>query len=188
MPLDPAQATQRFYELIWPLRSEVLRLAKILCGNDADAEDLAQETLLKAFAGIEGFQTGSNARAWLMQILRNARIDRIRSDNRQPQALSLEQADLETAAEQHSEDIDAWAEPEQVMNAFSDQQIIDALQDLPEEIRLTLLLVDVAQLDHGDAAKILQVPLGTIKSRTHRGRAMLRQALLPLAMEMKLVK
>jgi RNA polymerase sigma-70 factor (ECF subfamily) len=81
----------------------------------------------------------------------------------------------------------AWSNPESVLNAFSDQQVIDALRALPEEIRLTLLLVDVEGLDQRDAAGILDVPVGTIKSRAHRGRAMLRESLLPLARELRLI-
>jgi RNA polymerase sigma-70 factor (ECF subfamily) len=95
-----------------------------------------------------------------------------------------------TAAEHagESEADAAWPRgPERVLDEFSDRQVIDALQRLPEEIRLTLLLVDVEQLRHEDAADVLQVPVGTIKSRAHRGRAMLRAALLPLARELRLV-
>jgi RNA polymerase sigma-70 factor (ECF subfamily) len=194
MALDPQVAAERFYELVWPLRAEVLRLAKLLCGrnNDADADDLAQETLLKAFAGIESFKRGTNVRAWLMQILRNARIDRVRSSAREQASVSLDAAELDPAEpENGSSEMDfeqVWQDPQQVLSAFSDQQVIDALQDLPEEIRLTLLLVDVQQMDQTDAAKVLDVPVGTIKSRTHRGRKMLRDVLHPVAMEMRLVQ
>ena len=81
-----------------------------------------------------------------------------------------------------------WERPDVALAAFSDQQVIDALQRLPEEIRLTLLLVDVEGLDHADAASILDVPEGTIKSRAHRGRGMLREALLPVARDMRLIR
>ena len=188
MVTDPHVARQRFYELIWPLRGDVLRMARVLCGgrNEAEADDLAQDTLLKAFAGIGSFADGTDVKAWLMRILRNARVDRIRSTAREASNVSLDSAEIDTEAPPESEDF--RSEPEQILNAFSDQQIIDALHDLPEEIRLTLLLVDVQQIDHSEAAAILDVPVGTIKSRAHRGRAMLRQALAPVAREMKMVK
>jgi RNA polymerase sigma-70 factor (ECF subfamily) len=189
--LDPKIAAERFYELLWPYRADVLRVARILCGNDAEADDLVQETLLKAYHAIGSFEPGTDARAWLLRILRNARIDRARSEKRQAHNVSLEASDLDLPDPQTPQVIDdaeAWQNPAAVLDAFSDQQIIDALQDLPEEIRLTLLLVDVQQLDHREAAAILDVPVGTIKSRTHRGRAMLRQALLPRARELRLVK
>ncbi len=166
-------------------------MAQILSRNQTEADDLAQETLIKAFAALETFRHGTDARAWLMRILRNARIDRLRSDKRRQGEARLDAGDIEVAAPEPTEagdTDDIWRDPAQVLNAFSDQQMIDALQVLPEEIRLTLLLVDVQQIDHREAAEILDVPVGTIKSRTHRGRAMLRQALLPLARQMRMVK
>src|SRR5258706_12514362 len=106
-------------------------------------------------------------------------------------AVSLGELDYDVAGTPHDPIIDAadFSErPSEVLNAFSDQQVIEALKALPEEIRLTLLLVDVEGVEHKDAAEILSVPVGTIKSRAHRGRSMLSTALLPLAKEMRLVK
>src|SRR5262245_42379646 len=97
MPLTRKIASERFYQHLWPYRAAVLRTARILCGNDADAQDLAQETMLKAFAGIETFRVGSRPHAWLMRILRNARIDRIRSTAREAGQVSLEASELEVA-------------------------------------------------------------------------------------------
>jgi RNA polymerase sigma-70 factor (ECF subfamily) len=188
MPLTPTIANQRFYEHLWPHRGAVLRMARILTGNDADAEDSAQETLLKALAAIESFKTGTNPRAWLIRILRNARIDRIRSAAREGGAVSIEAAEIDVADPRPAEATTEWEQPAELLNAFSDAQIIDALQQLPEEIRLTLLLVEVEGITQQEAAEILEVPLGTIKSRGHRGRAMLREALLPMAKELRLVK
>ena len=152
-PLKPEQATQRFYDLAWPHLAAVLRTARVLTGNSADAEDLAQETMLKAFRSIDRFREGTDARAWLMTILRRTRIDRLRASSSSAGTI-----------------------------------VIDALRGLPEEIRWTLLLVDVEGMDHAEAAEILRVPVGTIKSRTHRGRAMLREALLPVARERRMVR
>ena len=191
MTPNSSSATQRFYQLVWPHRADVLRMARMLCHNQAEADDLAQDTLLKAFAAIDRFTRGTDARAWLMRILRNARIDRLRSARRETGQVSLDANEMDLAEppqQQVIEHQELWQDPRQVLNSFSDQQMIDALRELPEEIRLTLLLVDVQQLDQAEAAAILEVPLGTIKSRTHRGRAMLREALLPLAREMRLVK
>jgi RNA polymerase sigma-70 factor (ECF subfamily) len=186
-----AAATQRFYQLVWPHRADVLRVARMLCRNEAEADDLAQDTLLKAFASIDSFRHGTDAKAWLMRILRNARIDRLRSTKREASNVSLDASEIDVEEPAHAEvidDQDAWQNPNKVLSAFSDQQVINALHELPEEIRLTLLLVDVQQLDQSAAAEILDVPVGTIKSRTHRGRAMLRDGLLPLARELRFVK
>jgi RNA polymerase sigma-70 factor (ECF subfamily) len=168
----------------------VLRTARFLLRNAADADDLAQETMLKAFRSLDRLKPGTNAKAWLLTILRNARIDHLRSRASADRAVSLEQMACEPEAPEQPPgrfDADeAWDDPERVLQAFGDQQIIDAMKQLPEEIRLTLLLVDVHGMEITQAAAVLDVPAGTIKSRTHRGRAMLRDVLLPLALEMRL--
>ena len=185
----PPDATRKFYQLVWPLRADVLRVARILSGNFTDAEDLAQQTLLKAFAAIDQFAEGTNVKAWLMTILRHARVDRLRAAAPEGTTVSLDALD-DPLADPHTDPAEtgAWGNADEALAAFSDQQVIDALQDLPENIRMTLLLVDVQQMDHHEAATILEVPVGTVKSRTHRGRAMLRRALHPIAREHRLIR
>ncbi len=178
------QGARRFQEVVWPHRAALLRAALILTGNAADAEDLAQETLMKAYTGIHRFAEGTNVRAWLTRIMRNTRIDRLRSAGAALRHVSLEDAAVDPPDRGDSGE-EEWTEPQQVLNAFSDQQMIDALQRLPEEIRWTLLLVDVQGIDHRQAADALDVPVGTIKSRAHRGRAMLRETLVSLARELR---
>ena len=183
--------TAKFHECIWPHRVAVLRVARILAGDDF-GDDLAQEVMLKAYRGIDGFRAGSDAKAWLMTILRRTRIDHIRSSNSESDQISLEQLNFEPVesterieAESRNSD-EILSNPESVLSSFSNQQVIDALKKLPEEIRLTLLLVDVEGLDQQEVARILEVPVGTIKSRAHRGRGMLREQLLPVARRMRL--
>lgn len=188
--LKNEESTERFYELVWPLAATVLRTAQILTGSAAEAEDLAQETMLKAFRSIERFRAGTNVKAWLMVILRNARTDRIRAGVRSAanvslDALPFEPADEAGAAESPSEE--AWERPEELLNTFGDRDIIEALQRLPEDIRWTLLLLDVEGLDQQEAARVMEVPVGTVKSRAHRGRVMLHEALLPVARDRRLV-
>ena len=187
--MEQAEATDRFYEMVWPHRALVLRAAMIQTGNAADAEDLAQDTLLKAFRAIETYRAGSNAGAWLMTILRNTRIDRMRTASGSARHVSLEEVVVEQAVDvEEPGDLDeAWKTPADLLNRFSDAQVIEALKGIAEELRWTLLLVDVEGMEQSDAATVLEVPVGTIKSRLHRGRAMLRQALLPLAREMRLI-
>lgn len=185
--------SDKFHRLMWPELPNVARMARILCGDAAEAEDLAQETMIRAYRAIEQFTEGTDAKAWLLTILRNVRVDRIRALVNKPGQISLDviktdPADVSESLEVERAADEAWKNPASVMNAFSDQQVIQALKHLPEEIRLTLLLVDVEQMDHAEAAKILQVPVGTIKSRAHRGRSMLRQILLPVAREMRLIR
>jgi RNA polymerase sigma-70 factor (ECF subfamily) len=180
-------ATERFYRLIWPERAGVLRLAHLLVRSPAEAEELAQDVMIKAFKAVDSFQEGSDIRAWLSTILRHARIDRLRAAGSNP-ALSLDELSFEPSQPPAGGVEADWQQPEAILQSFSDSQVIDALKTLPEEIRWTLLLVDVEGLDHAQAATILEVPVGTIKSRAHRGRAMLRDALLPAAREMRLIR
>jgi RNA polymerase sigma-70 factor (ECF subfamily) len=187
--LDPAQATERFYEILWPHRDSVLRTATLLTQNAAEADDLAQETMLKAFKAIDQFREGTDAKAWLMAILRNARVDRLRAAGASAHTLSLDELELEPPDRPHPEGQDGvWQNPEEILDSFSDEEVIDVLGRLPEQIRWTLLLVDVEGLDQKEAAEVLQVPVGTIKSRAHRGRLMIREALLPLARQRRLVE
>jgi RNA polymerase sigma-70 factor (ECF subfamily) len=186
--LDQQEATRRFYAELWPHAPVLLRTAQFLTHDAAEAEDLVQEALVKAFRRIEQFRPGTDARAWLMAILRNTRIDRLRAAAGND-TISLDQmpVDLPAAEAGAEADESAWREPERMMQGFSDRQVIAAMQKLPEEIRWTLLLVDVEGLEQADAAAVLNVPVGTVKSRAHRGRAMLREALVPLAREMRLI-
>ncbi|HVT90827.1 MAG TPA: sigma-70 family RNA polymerase sigma factor [Tepidisphaeraceae bacterium] len=182
--MDQQEATKRFYDLIWPHRSVVLRIAQMMTRRLHEAEDLAQDTLMKAFKAIEQFDPQSDAKKWLLSILRNARIDRIRASASSAGNVSLDQLPMEIEDSQetsHSGGDENWNDPRRMLEQFSDRDMIAALQDLSEEIRWTLLLVDVEGLDHHEAAAILNVPVGTIKSRAHRGRAMVRQSLLAVS-------
>jgi len=154
----------------------VARTALILTHNQAEADDLAQETLIKAFKALDRFREGTDMRSWLATILRNTRIDRIRAAGARS-TVPLE-ADVQDISEPAVDNSAAWSNPQAMLDGFSDEQMIRAMQSLPEEMRWALLLVDVEGLDQADAARIMGVPVGTVKSRIHRGRAMLRNALL----------
>ena len=167
----------------------VLRAAQIHTGNAAEAEDLAQETFLKAFKAIATYKAATNIKAWLMTILRNTRIDRLRTKSGAARHVSLDTMTVDPAAPDATVEVDetAWTNPQRMLAEFSDREVITALGGISEDLRWTLLLVDVEGMDHQDAAAILDVPVGTVKSRVHRGHALLRQALLPLALDRRLV-
>ena len=179
MKADP---TQRFYAEVWSHAAEVQRLANILCRDTPAAEDLAQEVMLKAFRFIDRFEAGTDAKKWLFAIARNCRTDRLRVEQRTAGQEQLSNFEWEPEAPpvEESASRDAQA-PAEILEAFSDREIIAALQRLPEEIRWTLLLVDVQGMDHVNAADVLEIPVGTVKSRAHRGRNMLREFLRPMA-------
>ena len=185
LSLNQTEATTRFYEWVWPLRAEVVRLARILCGDEAEADDLAQETLLKAYKSLHQFRPGSEMGAWLATILRNTRIDRLRSRKKAMRDVSLEQLGAELVEQPPAQE--EWDNAGEIFNAIGDQQMIDALRRLPEEMRWTILLVDVQQMELSDAAAVLEIPVGTVKSRVHRARRMLRDSLKPLAQDLGLL-
>jgi RNA polymerase sigma-70 factor, ECF subfamily len=190
--VDNELAQRRFYDALWPHMAIVLRTAQILCGgNCAEAEDLAQETMLNAFRSIDQFQPATDARAWLLTILRHARVDRIRSLVSTSGVLSFNHLRQEPQGRPESPELDRQAiveDPDVVLEQLSDADMISAIARLPEEMRWTLLLVDVEGMDQKEAAEILDVPLGTIKSRAHRGRMMLRDGLLPLAKRLRITR
>jgi RNA polymerase sigma-70 factor, ECF subfamily len=170
-------ATALFYQHIWPHRAMVVRTARFLTRNSAEADDLAQETLVKAFKSISQFDPTSNAKFWISSILRNTWIDHLRANGRHSAVLAVDDlaGEIEDRATVSAVDT---ADAEALLERFSDERIILALKELPAEIRWTLLLVDVESLDHAAAAAILGVPVGTVKSRAHRGRKMLREMLV----------
>ncbi len=183
---------ERVKQTIWPLLPVLLRTARYLTGSAEQAEDLVQETVLKAMGAIDRFQAGTNAKAWLLTIMRRLHIDMLRVSQRRVRTVSIDGEDgVEPAArdDQPAGVFDSrWDEPEMILEGFEDAEVITALKALPEEIRWTLLLVDVEDMDHQEAARVLEVPEGTIKSRAFRGRGMLRDRLFHLARQRGLVK
>jgi RNA polymerase sigma-70 factor (ECF subfamily) len=178
--MNPQEATALFYAHVWPHRAMVVRTARFLTRDVTEADDLAQETLVKAFKSMPQFDLtapGGNVRGWLSAILRHTWIDRLRASGRAGAVLSVEAEAIDVPARAAVEAADA-GDAGALLEQFSDARIIKALQGLPEEIRWTLLLVDVEAMDQAQAAEILGVPEGTVKSRAFRGRRMMREALM----------
>ena len=179
---------ERFERLALPYLPVVLRTARYLTRHDSEAEDLAQDAMIKVMRAIDTFKDGTNMKAWLMTIIRRTHIDRVRAGKRRRRDVSLDQAVAVAAADDQpgtfdEQWVESGVEPDKIMNRFEDQTLIDALKTLPEAIRWTLLLTDVEQLDQLTAATIMEVPVGTVKSRVHRGRRMLRDGLYRIAQE-----
>lgn len=184
MPVPPSvEDCERFQRCCVPHLSALLRTARCLVSGMVDAEDLVQDTMLKALEAMASFRDGTNAKAWLMTILRRTFIDRLRSRRQRPAAVALHPNlgdDLACPPSEFSTILPS--DPDSLLERFSDSRIIDALRALPPLIRWTLLLVDVEDLGQEQAAAILGIPVGTVKSRAHRGRRMLYELLLPESM------
>jgi RNA polymerase sigma-70 factor (ECF subfamily) len=152
--------------------------------NPEDARDLVQDTYLKAFNSFHQFEEGTNLRAWLYRVLTTTFINTYRKDQRRPQLSSGELEDWQLAeAQSHTSDLGKSAEAEALEN-LPDSDIKRALQEIPEEFRIAVYLADVEGFSYKEIANIVDVPAGTVMSRLHRGRKLLREKLADYAKEL----
>lgn len=178
-----------FATLALPHLDAVYRAAVALAGRRADADDLVQTAYAKALERFDSFEPGTNCRAWLLRIVRNTWVDELRHRKHVGTPASIEA--VEPSAPPPGPPEAPWppsaAGAVGVLETFSDDQVLRALADLPEDQRLTLLLVDVEGLSQDEAADVLHVPPGTIKSRTSRARSALRDKLMAHAKDLGLL-
>ena len=180
---DPA-LHERFERDVLPLLPSLYGAAIRMTRNAADAEDLVQETYLRAYRGFAGFREGTNLKAWLYRILTNSYINTYRKKQREPQTV------------EGPDDVDEWylydrlggrnvedSAEETVLDQIPDQAVKAALESLPERFRLPVLLADVEGFSYKEIAEIMDTPIGTVMSRLHRGRKALEKALWDTAKE-----
>jgi RNA polymerase sigma-70 factor (ECF subfamily) len=181
---DPFPATRSFDDEALPHLDALYRVALRLTGDPARAEDLVQDTMLKAYRSWRQYRPGTNAKGWLLTILRNTFINDYRRRKLEPVAMDLE------AAEPHAIFRDAAeADPEGAFFAqIVDRKVIEAIDALPTEFREVLVLSDVEGLSYAEIAETLQVPVGTVKSRLFRARRQLQVALYAHAVEMGYIR
>lgn len=167
----------RFEEDALELADQVYRVARRLVSTREEAEDLVQETYARAFRSWRSFTPGTNLRAWLLRILTNLNIDRGRRKQRAPDEQPLEEGDyfLYNKLEQASRD--GNVDEDRVVERLSQDDIVGALSVVPHDFRDVVVLVDIGDFTYQDAAQILDIPIGTVMSRLHRGRRILKREL-----------
>jgi RNA polymerase sigma-70 factor (ECF subfamily) len=169
----------RFEEEALELSDQVYRVARRIAGSREEAEDLVQQTYERAFRAWRQYTPGTNLRAWLLRILTNLNIDRGRRQQRAPQTTSLdnEAGDYFLYNKLESQVPDENPDEERVLERLSQDSIVDALADVPHDFRDVIVLVDIGEFAYADAAQILDIPIGTVMSRLHRGRRILKKNL-----------
>jgi RNA polymerase sigma-70 factor, ECF subfamily len=172
----------RFEEEALELSDQVYQVARRLTGSREEAEDLVQDTYARAFRAWRSFEPGTNLRAWLFRILTNLNIDRGRKIQRTPDQQPLEENDY-FLYNRLEESGDGNADERRVVERLSQNDAVTALADLPHDFRDVVLLVDLADFSYSDAAQILDIPIGTVMSRLHRGRRILKQNLAESAVD-----
>jgi RNA polymerase sigma-70 factor (ECF subfamily) len=191
MPDAPPDATRiaaeardrvRVEEEALALSDQVYRVARHLAGSRDDADELVQETYARAFRSWRSYQPGTNLRAWLLRILTNLNIDRGRRSQRAPQMQPLEANDYFLYDKLAGSD-DGRGDEERVVERLSQDDIVSALSAVPHDFRDVIVLVDIGDFSYQDAAQILDIPIGTVMSRLHRGRRILKRELAESVLE-----
>jgi RNA polymerase sigma-70 factor (ECF subfamily) len=167
----------RFEEEALGLADQVYRVARRLVGTREEAEELVQETYARAFRSWRSYTHGTNMRAWLLRILTNLNLDRGRRVQRTPDLQPLEEGDYYLANKVAAAEGEQALEQERVVERLSQGGVVDALSEVPHDFRDVVVLVDIGDFSYADAAQILDVPIGTVMSRLHRGRRILKQKL-----------
>jgi len=182
------QAT--FAEDAMPLMDGLYSAAMRMTRNAADAEDLVQETYLKAFNAYERFEAGTNLKAWMYRILTNSYINAYRKKQRRPDESDIDDIEdlylYRRLGGAESAVLSRSAEDE-LLEMFGEDEVKLALEDLPEHYRMPILLADVEGFAYKEIAEILEVPIGTVMSRLHRGRKQLQKRLYSFAEEHRLL-
>lgn len=179
-----AELTARFERDAMPLLDQLYGGALRMTRNPADAEDLVQETYLKAFSAFRSFRKGTNLKAWMYRILTNTYINSYRKKQRQPAQYPTEEiTDWQLAATAEHSPTGLKSAEVEALEGMPDETIKNALAQLPEDFRMAVYLADVEGFPYKEIAEIMDTPIGTVMSRLHRGRKQLRGLLSEVARE-----
>lgn len=173
-----------FEEQAMPLLDQLYGGAMRMTRNPQDAEDLIQETYLKAYKNFDSFKQGTNLKAWLYRIMTNTYINSYRKAQRRPtQSSADELTDFQLYTTSGHDSTGLEAAEVAALKAMPDTTISEAMNDLPEDYRMVVYYSDVVGLAYKEVAEVMDIPLGTVMSRLHRGRKLLRKALKDVARE-----
>ncbi len=172
---EEARDRVRFEEEMLELADQIYRVARRLVSTREEAEDLVQETYARAFRSWRSYTPGTNLRAWLFRILTNLNIDRGRREQRAPDTQPMEEGDYYLY--NRLEETGPADDEERVVERLSQDTIVGALAAVPHGFRDVVVLVDIGDFSYQDTAQILDIPIGTVMSRLHRGRRILKHAL-----------
>jgi RNA polymerase sigma-70 factor (ECF subfamily) len=176
---EEARDRVRFEEEVLELADQVYRVARRLAPSQEEAEDLVQDTYARAFRSWRSYAPGTNLRAWLMRILTNLNIDRGRREQRAPDTRPMEEGDY--FLYNRLEETTGSEGEERIVERLSQDGVVQALSAVPHDFRDVIVLVDIGDFSYQEAAQILDIPIGTVMSRLHRGRRILKSQLAEVA-------
>lgn len=183
-PAEQAELRERFMDEAMPLMDQLFGAALGMTRNRADAEDLVQETYLKAYSKFHQYKPGTNIKAWLYRILTNTYITQYRKTQRSPKRASTDTVEDWQLAEAASHDARGLVSAEvEALEALPSEQLRDALESLSEEHRMVIVMADVESMTYKEIAQALGIPIGTVMSRLNRARRNLRAKLGEVAAE-----
>lgn len=182
---------EKFEEVAVPHMDALYRTALRLTRNEKDAEDLVQEVFLRAFKSFQQFRLGTNIKAWLFKIMTNLHINRYQKTARRPASLSYDDIEdfylynriVEDPESPRRQDVE-----EEILNSFLDSEVKEAIEKLPYEFKITVILADIEGFHYQEIADILSCPIGTVRSRLSRGRKLLQKYLWDYALQRDYVK
>jgi RNA polymerase sigma-70 factor (ECF subfamily) len=186
---SPGELAARFERDVMPLRDQLYRAARRYSQSHADTEDLVQETIVKAYIGFASFREGTNLRAWLFTIMNHTRINHYRTAQRRPtEWLAGDVSDYLIPTGPPQPGAGRLSAEAEALNSIVHPEVRQALQKLPEGQQLAVYYADVEGFRYKEIGEILNIPLGSVMSRIHRGRRNMRKLLMDFAIEQRYIR
>jgi len=175
--MDLTQSKHRNFEKeMMPHMAALYNFALRMTGDPDDAKDLVQETYMKAYRFFDKYEQGTNAKAWLFRIMKNSYINRYRKESKEPDKIDYDDV-KEFYASVKDAAVDTNDLQEKIFGNLFEDEVAKALQDLPEDFRTVVILCDIEGYTYEEIADFVEIPIGTVRSRLHRGRKMLQSML-----------